>query len=64
MEIGLPWTAVMAELRFMRSLMKTETAGVTGVVEATVMILAPKKWLFEAVLGLAGTALAVATVQS
>ena len=54
----------MAELRFMRSLAETETVGVTGVVKATVMVLALKEWLFEAVLGLAGAALAAATVQN
>ena len=62
MKIGLPWTAAIAELRSMRSPAGTEMAGVTEVVEATVMILAPKEWLFEAVLGLAGAALAAATV--
>ena len=64
MEIGLPWTAAMAELRFIKSSAKTETVKVTEIVEATVMILASKKWLFKAVLGLTGAALAVATVQS
>ena len=63
MKIGLPWTAVIAELRFIESPAGTETAEVTGVVKATVMILAPKKWLFEVILGLAGAALAAATVQ-
>ena len=62
MEIGLPWTAVMAELRSMRSLAGTETAGVIGIVEVTVMILVSEEWLFEAVLGLAGAALAVAMI--
>ena len=54
----------MAELRFMRSSAETETAEVTGIVKATVMILAFKRWLFEAVLSLTNTALAVATVQN
>ena len=62
MKIGLLWTAAMAELRSMRSPAETETAGVTEVIEATVMILASKEWLFEAVLSLAGAALAAATV--
>ena len=62
MEINLFWTAVMAELRFMKSSAGTETVEMTGVVEATVIVLALKKWLFEAVLGLTDAALAVATV--
>ena len=63
-EISLPWTAAIAELRSMGSPARIETAGVAGIVEATVMVLAPEKWLLEvvAVLGLAGTALAAATV--
>ena len=63
-EIGLLWTAAIAELRFMRSSVGTEMAEVTGIVEATVMVLASEKWLLEvvAVLGLAGTALAAAMV--
>ena len=52
----------MAELRFIGSLMRTKTAEVTGIFGTTMMILAPEKWLFEAVLGLAGTALAVAMI--
>ena len=52
----------MAELKFMRSLIRTETAGVTEVVEATMMILTSKKWLFKVILGLTGAALAAATV--
>ena len=64
-EIDLPWTAAIAELRFMGSPAGTEMAGMTGIVEATVMVLAFKKWLLEAVtvLGLTGTALAAAMVQ-
>ena len=64
MKINLPWTAAIAELRFMKSSVKTETAEVTGVVEAMMMVLASEKWLFEmvAVLGLADVALAAATV--
>ena len=52
----------MAELRFMKLLMKTETVEVTEIVEVTVMILTPKKWLFEMILSLADAALAVTTV--
>ena len=56
---------MIAELRFMRSPAETETVRVTEIVGATVMVLAPKEWLLEAVmiLGLAGAALAAATVQ-
>ena len=46
----------MAELRSIESSAETKTAGMTEVVETTVMILASKKWLFEAVLGLTGAA--------
>ena len=62
MEIGLSWTAAMAELRFMRSLVKIEIAEVTEIVKITVMILVSEEWLFEAVLSLIDTALAVATI--
>ena len=62
MEIGLPWTAAMAELRFIKSLMETETVGVTEVVEVTVMVLTSEKWLFEMILGLTGAALAVVMI--
>ena len=65
MEINLLWTAAIAELRFIKSLMETEIVEVTGVVETMMMVLASEKWLFEAVtvLGLTGAALAAATVQ-
>ena len=65
MEIDLPWTAAIAELRSMESPAGTETAGVTGIVGATVMVLAPEEWLLEAVavLGLAGAALAASGVR-
>ena len=65
-KIGLPWTAAITELRFMKSSVGTETTEVTGIVEVIMMILASKKWLLEAVtvLGLTGTALAAATVQN
>ena len=52
----------MAELRFIRSPAEIEIVKVTEVVEATVMVLASEKWLFEAVLGLAGTAPAAAMI--
>ena len=44
--------------------MRTETVGVTGIVETTVMVLTSEKWLLEvvAVLGLAGAALAAAMI--
>ena len=63
MEIGLLWTAVMAELRSIKSLAETETVGVTEIVEATMMILTFEKWLFEVILDLTDTASAAATVQ-
>ena len=62
MKIDLPWIAVMAELRFIKSPVKIKTVKVTKIIEATMMILAFKKWLFEAVLNLTDAALAVATV--
>ena len=43
MEIDLPWTAAIAELRFMRSSAGTETAEVTEIIKITVMVLAFKK---------------------
>ena len=42
--------------------MRIEIVKVTEVVEATVIILAFKKWLFEAILNLTGAALAAATI--
>ena len=62
MEIGLPWTAVMAELSFMELLTETETVGMTEIVKATVMVLISEKWLFEVILNLTGAALAVAMI--
>ena len=53
---------MIAELRSIGSSAGTETVEVTGIVEATVMVLAPEKWLFEAVLGLTDTALAAAMI--
>ena len=66
MKINLLWTAVIAELRFIKSSAETETAEVTGIVETTVMVLASEEWLLKAVavLSLAGAALAAAIVQS
>ena len=52
----------MTELRFMKSSAKTETVKVTGIVEATVIILISEKWLFKAVLSLTGTASAAAMI--
>ena len=43
MEIDLLWTAVMAELRFIKSLTETKTVRVTEIVEAIMMILASEK---------------------
>ena len=62
MKIDLPWTAVMAELKFIKSPAEIETMNMTEIVEATIMILAPEKWLFEAVLSLTGAALAIAII--
>ena len=64
MKINLLQTAVIAELRFIKSVMKTKTAEVKKVVKATVMILASEKWLFKMVmiLSLAGAALAAAMI--
>ena len=64
MKISLFWTAVIAELRFIRLSAGTETVKVTEIVEATIMILALKKWLLKmmTVLNLTGAALTAATV--
>ena len=64
MKIDLFWIAAIAELRFIKSLVETKTVRVTEVVEATVMILAFKKWLFEAVLDLTDAAPAAAAIWS
>ena len=65
MEIDLPWTAAIAELKSMRSSAGTETAEITEIVETTVIILVFKKWLFKAVtvLDLTDTALTAAMIQ-
>ena len=64
MKIDLSWTAVIAELRFIKSLTKTETAKVIKIVKAIVIILAFKKWLLKIVtiLNLTGTVLAAAII--
>ena len=43
MKIDLPWTAAIAELRFIKSPAGTETAEVTEIVKTTVMILTSEK---------------------
>ena len=43
MKIDLLWTAVITELKFIKSSAGTETAEMTGIVEVTVMVLASKK---------------------
>ena len=53
----------MAELRFIKSSTETKTVEVTEIVEATVMILIPEKWLFKAVLNLTSTASAAVIIQ-
>ena len=65
MKISLFWTAAIAELRFIRSSVGTETVKMTEIIEATVMVLALKKWLLKmmTVLSLADTALAAAMIQ-
>ena len=64
MKINLSWTAVIAELKFIKSSTGTEMAEVTEIVKATIMILAFEKWLLEVVtvLGLTGAALAAAMI--
>ena len=43
MEIDLLWTAVIVELRFMKSPAGIEIVGVTGIVKTTVMVLASEE---------------------
>ena len=43
MKIGLLWTAAIAELRFIKSSAGTEMAGMTGIVEAIMMVLASEE---------------------
>ena len=65
MKINLLWTAAIAELRFIKSSAETETAEMTEIIEATVMILTSEEWLLKAVtvLSLAGAALTAAMIQ-
>ena len=65
MKINLLWTAAIAELRFIKSLVRTEMMKMTEIVETTVMILTSEKWLFEVVtiLNLINAVLAATTVQ-
>ena len=55
---------MITELRFIKSPAGTETAEVTGIVEAIMMVLTSEKWLLKVVtvLDLAGTALAAAMI--
>ena len=64
MKINLLWTAAIAELKFIKSLIKTEMTEVTEIVKVIIMILTLKKWLLEmvTVLNLTGTALAAAII--
>ena len=64
MKIDLLWTAVIAELRFIKLSAETETAEVTEIIKTTVMILTSEKWLLKAVavLSLINTALAAAII--
>ena len=64
MKTDLFWIAAIAELRFMKSSTGTETAEVTEIVEITMMVLTPEKWLLEVIiiLSLIDAALAAVTV--
>ena len=64
MKIDLLWTAAIAELRSIKSSMKTEMIRVTEIVKVIIMILTSEKWLLEVmtVLNLTGTALATAMI--
>ena len=55
---------MIAELRFIKSSVKTETIRVTEVVKVMIMILTSEEWLFEIVviLSLADVALAAAMI--
>ena len=57
---------MIAEFRFIKSLIKTETVRVTEIVEVMMMILTSEEWLLEMVmiLSLTGAALTAATVQN
>ena len=52
MKINLLWTAVIAELKFIKSLMETETAEVTKIVKTIIIVLV-----------LVNAVLAAATIQ-
>ena len=64
MKISLPWTAAIAELRSIESSAGTEMVKVTGIVEATVMVLTFKEWLLKVVtvLSLTDAVLAAAMI--
>ena len=62
MKINLLWTAVIAELRFIKSPAETEIMKMTEIVEVTVMILTSEKWLFKVVAVLNSTDAALITV--
>ena len=64
MEIDLFWTAAIAELKFIKLSAETETAEMTEIIKATVMILTSEKWLFKVmtVLNLTDAALAAAMI--
>ena len=66
MKIDLLWIAVIAELRFIKSSVKTKTVKVTEIVKVTVMILTSEKWLFKiiTVLNLTNAALTAAMIQN
>ena len=66
MKIDLLWTAVIAELKFIKLLMKTETVEMTEIVKVTMMILIPEKLLFKIIiiLNLVDTALTAAIIQN
>ena len=66
MKISLPWSAAIAELKFIKSSVRTEIAEVTEIVKITMIILISKKWLFEimTVLSLANKALTAAMIQN
>ena len=53
---------MIAELKFIKSSMRTETVEVTEIVKVIVMILVSEKWLFKVILSLAGAALTTAII--
>ena len=64
MKINLLWTAAIAELRFIKSSVRTKTVEMTKIIKITMMILTSEKWLLEmvTVLGLTGAVLAAAMI--